>query len=628
MNYFDKNIKVVTKRFPELAQLLKTVNVESVYNYELILAKNSQPIVRVQMNDKQIYLHSSYDPQKEAKVSVEGKSLIDCDLVFVFGLGLGYQLKEIVSLAKGKNVHIFIIEKDVQIVKLLMQNIDLAEVLEYPSVNFCVGLTDKEIYANVYPKLRADLAKNVHFIDHQPSIKLYKNYYNDVLKIVHDIVSTQVCNIATVIKFKGEWLHNVLINLPIIRMSPGVCTLQNKFTGLPAILVAAGPSLDKNITHLPKAKGKAVIIAVGTSLKSLYKENIKPDIVITGDSSMKNYEHFKGLNYDDLPLAYDNIVQPQILKDHAGIKFSFDTQQTRLNTFFQDIESKGTIQTGGSVANTAFSLAVQMGCNPIILIGQDLAFTGGRTHTKGSIYGQDRMQIDNPLFYLEVPGYYGDEITTSRTFYTFLKWFENYIDILKDRLVINATEGGAKIPGTLQLPLNEAIEKHCSKSVEVSCLISETFRNFHPTDASIIVGELNKLIKSLKQLSMDSKQASEKYDELVRMFKRRIFNRSRVRKIMKKVDDLDDSIKSNESSTLLTEMIQDVILASERGELVRERKSDDDFTLAEKRASSLRRYYGTINEASNQQVAWFEDTLKVMGEGNNFKGEGEVADCK
>lgn len=44
------------------------------------------------------------------------------------------------------------------------------------------------------------------------------------------------------------------------------------------IVVAAGPSLNKNIYELKKAKGKAFIVAVDTAIKPLLKAGIVPDM--------------------------------------------------------------------------------------------------------------------------------------------------------------------------------------------------------------------------------------------------------------------------------------------------------------------------------------------------------------
>ena len=46
----------------------------------------------------------------------------------------------------------------------------------------------------------------------------------------------------------------------------------------------------------------------------------------------------------------------------------------------------------------------------------------------------------------------------------FINWFENAVERVKGKTdVIDATEGGAKIAGTLIMPLRDAIERYCNK---------------------------------------------------------------------------------------------------------------------------------------------------------------------
>ena len=59
------------------------------------------------------------------------------------------------------------------------------------------------------------------------------------------------------------------------------------------ILVSAGPSLNKNIMELKKAKNKAFIVATDTAVKPLLKAGIEPDLMVMVDG-----EKPKRLNLD------------------------------------------------------------------------------------------------------------------------------------------------------------------------------------------------------------------------------------------------------------------------------------------------------------------------------------------
>ena len=626
MNCLETNMRLLAKRFPDLAAFVQKSYSANNNEYEISLAKNGQQTVRANFNGKQIYLHSVYDPGKEAERALKDKTFDDSDIVFVFGFGLGYQVREIVRKAAGKKVNIVVIEKDARVFRLALERIDLSHVLGFPVIKFLIGLTETEIYLNLLTSLGVATTKQIIFFENQPSFQLYDEYYTEVLRKVRDAVSEKLTGIATILNFKGKWLKNTLVNLPAVYKSPGVSAIRDKFRGLPAIIVSAGPSLDKNIKELRKAKGKAVIIAVGTSLRALLRENIPPDLVISLDAGEANYEHFRGIGYGKLPLVFDLMVYPQILEDHQGLKFVFNEKETWLSRSLAEVDDKGYLSTGSSIATSAFSLALEIGSNPVIFVGQDLAYSEGRSHASASVYGQKKVEYDDPLHYFEVPGYYGKPVTTHRTFYSFLKWFETKIEETTDRLFINATEGGARIKGAIQLPLSEAVEKYCLTGVDVDRILTEISMQFQPGDLNKFKEMLLEKINNLEQLSGDAKQLVKLCEELERMYRRRVHDRKKVKKIMPRIDVLEAAIKSNQCYQLLLEMIWDVLLASERGQLVKESGKDDDFVLAEKRSASFKIFYLRVKGASDEAVIWFREALNAFNKDISIrKGEGKCA---
>ena len=68
------------------------------------------------------------------------------------------------------------------------------------------------------------------------------------------------------------------------------------------IVVAAGPSLNKNIKELKKAKGKALIIIVDTAIKPLLNAGIVPDMFFIVDA-LKPVELVEIEGADTIPLV-------------------------------------------------------------------------------------------------------------------------------------------------------------------------------------------------------------------------------------------------------------------------------------------------------------------------------------
>src|SRR5690606_28411622 len=114
---------------------------------------------------------------------------------------------------------------------------------------------------------------------------------------------------------------------------------------------------------------------------------------------------------------------------------------------------------GASVANASLAIAAYLGCNPIIFLGQDLAYTDGKHHADSC--GGTTLKEDDDL--IEVEGIDGNKVFTNSVWHTFLMWMEKFIIHNPNKTYIDATEGGAKIHGTDIIPLRQAIEKYCIK---------------------------------------------------------------------------------------------------------------------------------------------------------------------
>ena len=74
---------------------------------------------------------------------------------------------------------------------------------------------------------------------------------------------------ATSLRFNDLWQQNFQANRNAIQKNPGVVALTQKFKEIPAIIVGAGPSLDKNINLMGRAQGHSMILASDASLQLL-----------------------------------------------------------------------------------------------------------------------------------------------------------------------------------------------------------------------------------------------------------------------------------------------------------------------------------------------------------------------
>jgi len=107
------------------------------------------------------------------------------------------------------------------------------------------------------------------------------------------------------------------------------------------------------------------------------------------------------------------------------------------------------------VAHTAFSAALFLGADPVIFLGQDLSYTGGLSHVKGSAHG---VTVPSESSLLQIKGLFGP-IKTSNNMKVFLDHYEELIST-GGRRVINCTEGGAFIKGCEHQSFREILMRH------------------------------------------------------------------------------------------------------------------------------------------------------------------------
>lgn len=257
--------------------------------------------------------------------------------------------------------------------------------------------------------------------------------------------------------FAPRYLTNVLRNVPRLAMGYDVRMLTNVFQGVPAVIAAAGPSLDAALAELPGITDRAVMIAADTALRPLLHAGLAPQLVIGADPGAANARHFHGLpDCPDTWLVSESALDPYA-STHFGdrtfwFKLSGHHPWPWLNSLGLDV---GRIEMWGSVLTAAFQVACLAGCDPIVFAGADLAFTGGRPYCRGTTYefdwavhtanGQsldDVWQLQMAARALsQVTDLHGAATTTTPALESFRDWLVARA-ARSGRRVINATDAG------------------------------------------------------------------------------------------------------------------------------------------------------------------------------------------
>jgi hypothetical protein len=435
-------------------------------------------------------VEASGAPQKADFTLFQNLDLRKTELLILLGPIIAFHQME---LLRKTIPHTFIlaIEHSLSEFKSALERVNLKPILTSRRVSVAV---EEPPWVATHVRLDQNFGvltcTNIKIIEH-PSI-LPNPYYQEVKRYLLDVKDGAAQNAATLSHFSDIWQRHILENLPQIIKCPGVNLLFERFSNKPAILVSAGPSLDKNVKDLMLAEGYALIICVDTALRTLLKHSIEPDIVVSIDAEERNCKHFSGIELKNTSLIASPLTHPQILKHHQGPIFITDYGHPLMQWIEQFIGGKGFTRTGGCVATTGFDLARRFGAEPIIFVGQDFSFPHPLyTHTiysstmdelmdsvgNCSKFWTLEMAIEERLRELQeeliwVDGVEGGKVMTTRQMYGWFRWLQSQIRESGIKCV-NATEGGAKMEGVEIMKLREAILRYCKKKVKAKKTISE-----------------------------------------------------------------------------------------------------------------------------------------------------------
>jgi hypothetical protein len=284
----------------------------------------------------------------------------------------------------------------------------------------------------------------------------------------------------TVRAFSRTWVEQGVANLPAIARWPSVAAIGDRFAGMPMVIVAPGPSLANNIEQLRGLRGRAIVTAFSHSLKPVLAAGVVPDLVITVDPQDVRY-HFAGCDLSRTCLVNAATVHPTLFELPAQRFLTLSANSAIDDWIFDAVGEDAVVPGGGSVATTAFSLALRWGCDPIVFLGLDLSFPGGAYYVSTSSDGEARAQIHGGMMrvagwspgfqamkaaggpeapterVVELPGWGGGTVPSSFVFSLFHRWFVDRVRAVTDTTVFNCTEGGAYIDGMDHRPLADVL---------------------------------------------------------------------------------------------------------------------------------------------------------------------------
>lgn len=543
------NLKLIQYANPDLEQQLSQIDDRSLESPEV---NGTHIFTLIDDTGREFYSASTVDPQYEAEellrtVNMDNKGYV------ILGIPSVTLIEKLLD-AKIKSASIMIIEKDLRLVKRFLQLVNLSKYFaDQVSHIFFVHGDLESIKWRV--NFILDSFEGFQFFKPEvvrtfPTLRVNEALYNQVYIAVYEIVRNKCMMSGNQFHSTLKGIKQELENLPEMAKLPRLKDLKDRYKNKPIICVASGPSLDKQLPYLKEMQGKALIICAVSSFRVLINNGIEPDIVSVLERTPQAMDDC----FNDIPIPSKtwlfvmSMVDPRLFHFWPNVIIPCFRENSYLNWFLSEaLGGVGTILTAHSVAHMNLMIAHHLGGNPIVLIGQDLAFSEtGRTHSEHSHYEkfyQARQaklaaQKANPAPQDEAPkvqktnylnervmvdGYYGGKVPSKRLWLLFLNSFESMVKLVA-RPVINATEGGADIKGTVKQPFREFCETYANSVVappntfaeELKANVNYSDRTLHDVFAKykVLIEEMSAVVDEARQWLHSMNDYLESLNEL------------------------------------------------------------------------------------------------------------------
>lgn len=457
--FFEKNTQALLKAdvyhaplVEQLRQLSRLADTEA----QLLQTEDGQYTLLY----RNVLLHDAVSPEQEARAAFAECALSGAKQVHILvALGLGYGLSTAYEASPGR---ILVYEPDMRLLRFTLENVDLSAY--FSSGRVWLACTVFDVLELARPR--------IHFAEQLDIIPLkgYLPLLPEPLSALIDRLSAMADDVRldyqSAEDFHALWLQRFFENLSFISTATPVTALSQRFAGKPAVLISRGPSLDAALPSLARLQERAVLVAVGGALRRLWESGITPDFAIFYDANGM-HEQLHGLPDSFLENIYFVLhpsTQPCCFTSVSRGQFIFMTQYNRpMATWLESALGIpcSLMGGGGTVSVIALRLALLLGCDPIVLIGQDLAFPNNQVYAGGvalqtDAQGKMALPATDTLYALPealstVVGQHGETLTALHAYPMFIRQLER-IAVENARspqpaALYNASLGGAQLEG-------------------------------------------------------------------------------------------------------------------------------------------------------------------------------------
>lgn len=496
-NLFKKNKKFLVKRYPGISGIIDTnipanvdlydgddeidllINGVRYYGVDARLyadrhlesfiaspgvAESSLPGATTELTPTHVRFLKKYDESlRRANISVSlNRARSESASLVFFGIGLGFHFEKFLNIINCRKLILIepeplffimslyfidwkelLVKRKLEVVFIFEKNPETAFSMMRNNMHyFNVGIQQVIYHSKHYSSEYTDNLVR-HFNNNWNYIFDGLGYYDDEKRMLNNHLLNSYCDV---------WR---------------LCDQRKQSLIYPAVIIGAGPSLNRDIPWLIENQGKVVIFSGGSALPTLLKNGIIPDFHVEIENISLNFDLLAPLvekyNLKETVLICSSTMDPAAarlfprrmwyMREGVMASHIFDVGQTTL------------IWQNPTVVNTATAAACALGFRDVMLLGADFGTRDPKVHhSADSFYDyHDELKTVEFKFPETTKANFGGKAFTNTHYLNGIK----YLKILKSHFRVvqfSNLSDGAEIPGFFAKP---------SSRVKIDALIND-----------------------------------------------------------------------------------------------------------------------------------------------------------
>ena len=614
MELFEKNMSALSYRSPQAASAIRAARSSDAIRF----IETDEGVETVELDG--VAMGSKRRPMSEAEKFAGKFDATNTACCAVVGFAMGYHCPVLLE-SIGHCGIVVCFEPDAALLRSVFGRVDYTALFSSGRFYLVTDAQDSATLSQMFNGIEAVVGLGVEILYHPPSKARLAQSGGRFGEALSDVMRAARTHVVTALANSQISFRNLINNLDHYTTSAGIASLKDSCVGKAAVVVSAGPSLERNLDQLgePGVRDSVVIIAVQTVLKQMLARGIKPHFVAALDYHEISKRFYEGLTREDVEgirLIVEPKANPAILDAFPGEVVCVGDELLDRMLGDELKRDMGDLDKGGTVAHLCYYFARCLGCDPVIFIGQDLGFTDGQYYAAGAAIHQvwgGELSDHNTLemmewqrivrmrgFLRERTDIHDRPIYLDEQMSTYLAQFEADFqkDTLAGRTIIDASEGGVRKQHTSVMGLCDALALHGSRE-PIVMPATEQDRQEADEHRTKVCDRLGKVIQDCERIVYLSEQTIEKLGEMIKHHT----DQRRVGKLIGQVQKNSEKVRALDSAYAMCEAVNQVGVLNR---MKRDRSIEMDAG-----ASALDRQRLQI-ERDITNVQWTQDAAKSV----------------